>query len=261
MTTSTRIAPPLVRRLPWLVLLVLVAAGCAAPRGGRSAKSDGPLHHYQLARMHFEQGRVPESLEEIETSLRLDGSLPQVHHYRGYIYWNLEQWHDAAASFERALELQPYYTDARMFLATCLENLGRVDDALAQLDRAERDRTFGAREKVYVTRAMIYKRQGRLGDALADLRQAVELRPRYYRAHYEMALVLDGMDRLDEAIAAFDAAEPGYAENARFHLDKGRALFRHGLLPAAALQLRRAMEIAPGSESAAQARELLEVID
>ncbi len=148
-----------------------------------------------------------------------------------------------------------------MFLATCLEKLGRADEALAQLDRAERDRTFGAREKVFVTRAMIHKRQGRLTDALSDLRSAVELRPRYYRAHYEMALVLDAMDRLEESIAAFDAAEPGYGENARFHFEKGRALFRHGLLPAAALQLRRAMDLAPGSESAAKARELLEVID
>ncbi len=242
----------------WLALGALLA-GCASP-GPRSRQKDGPLQHYQLARMHFEQGRVPEALEEIERSISLDDSLPQTHHYKGYIFWNLEQWEDAAEAFEDAIALQPYYTDARMFLATCLENLGRIDEALTQLSEAIRDRTYGAREKVFLNRAMILMRQGRLGEALDDLRRAVELKTRYYRAHFEMARVLDQLDRLEEAFTAFEAAEPGYEKDAVFHYERGKALFRGGLLTEAERMLRRAMELAPGSESAAKARELLGVI-
>ncbi|MDH3283609.1 MAG: tetratricopeptide repeat protein [Acidobacteriota bacterium] len=242
-----------------LLAALTVLPGCASP-GPQSRAKDGPLHHYQLARMHFEQGRVPKALEELERSIELDDSLPQTHHYKGYIFWNLAEWDIAAVAFEKAISLQPYYTDSRMFLATCLENKGDIDGALAQLNEASRDRTYGAREKVYLNRAMILGRQGRLGDALSDLRSAVELKPRYYRAHFEMARVLDRLERLEEALTAFEAAEPGYEEDAQFHYERGKVLFRGGLLSEAERMLRKAMELAPGSESAAKARELLGVI-
>ncbi len=246
-----------------LAALVAALAGCGSaptPLPAAEAGKNGPLHHYQLGRMYFEQGKVREALEEIDRSLRIDDSLPQVWFYRGYIYWNLSKWKDAEEAFRTALVRNPYYTDARMWLATCLDQQGKPQEALNELDRAAEDRSFQTPEKIQLTKAKILDRQGRLDEALATLRSAVTLRPRFYEAHFAMALVLSKLGRLEEAQLAFDAAEPGYAKDAEFHWKRGEALFRMRRKPEAAKELRRAQELAPGSEAAANAGQLLKEI-
>lgn len=245
-----------------VVAAIAVAAGLAGCAAGPAPRprERGPLAHYQMARMYFGQGKIPEALEEIDRSLELDDSLPQVHFYKGFIFWSLERWEEAARSFERAVAIHPYYTDARMYLATCYENLGRPDDALAELDEALHDRTYPYPEKIHLNKGLILFRQGRSGEALRELRRAVEIRPKYHRAHYEMAKVLESMGRGEEALEAFAAAAPGYEEDPGFHYRYGAALFRAERREEAAKELRRAIELAPGSETAAKARDLLEVI-
>ena len=249
-----------VRPASCLVLLLgLLVPGCASGPKTSEEKSS-PLKHYQRARMYFEQGQVPQALEEIDLSLRQDDSLAQVHFYRGYIYWNLENWAQAETNFRAALERNPYYTDARMYLATCLEKQDHPDEALAMLDAAAADRTYPLPEKIHLNKALICRRQKRLDCALAELRKVVELKPRYQRGHYEMAQVFEEMGRGAEALVAYEAAASGYVTDAEFHLRYGRALFRQRREADARRELRRAQELAPGSQVAAEAAELLGVI-
>ncbi|UCF67506.1 MAG: tetratricopeptide repeat protein [Acidobacteriota bacterium] len=237
----------------------LFALACASGPAS-SQRKDGPLQHYQLARMYFEQGKVPEALAEVDRSLRLDDTLPQTHFYQGYIFWSLQRWSAAEAAFREALQLHPYYTDARMYLATCLDQQNRIDEALSELSRALDDQTYPFPEKIRVNRAVLLRRQGRLSDALTELRRAVEIKPRYYRAHYEMARLLVDMGQGEEALDAFVAAQPGYEADAEFHYRYGAALFRQNRRLEAGRELRRAMDLAPGSETAAKARDLLGVM-
>ncbi len=239
----------------------LGGAGCAT--GGEPAsakKKGGPLQHYQLGRMYFEQGRVNEAVQEIDTSLRLDPTLPQVWFYRGYIRWTLEQWAEAEKDFRKALEVNPYYTDARMYLATTRDRQGDLPGALAELDRALLDKAFATPEKIHLTKARILRREKQTEEALASLRAAVTARPRFYEAHYEMGGVLVELGRMGEAETAYRAAEPGYTKNAEYHLRLGETLFNLRRRSEAAAELRRAVELSPGSEAAARAAELLKVI-
>ncbi len=241
---------------------VLVAAallGCASS-GDAARPHKGPLQHYQMARMYFEQGRVPDALTEINRSLDMDKSLPQVWFYRGYIYWSLEDWVKAEQDFRAALERNPFYTDARMYLATCLDRRSRPDEALAELDRALQDRTFPTPELIYLNKAVIHRRLGRMDDALHELQSAVTLRPRFYRGHYEMGQIFAQQGRLEDAEAAFSAAEPGYSRDAVYHLERGETLFRMRRNQDASRELRRTVDLAPGSEAAAKASQLLKQI-
>jgi len=242
-----------------LVALVGLAAGCAS--SGPPAPADaGPLQHYQMARMYFEQGRTDDALKEIELSLRRDDTLPQVHFYKGFIYYSLGDMAKAVPPFEAAVQRDPYYTDARMYLAAAYEELGRPQDALAELDRALSNRTYPTPEKILVNKALVLARQGQYEPALAALRQAIDIKPRYYRAHFETAQILETTGRGKEALAAYENAAPGFVDDAAFHLAYGSALFRARREAEAKAQLKRAVELAPGSTVAAKASELLEVI-
>lgn len=250
------------RSAGWLAVAILAGSGCAGgrPRLEDPKQKEGPLRHYQLARMYYEQGRVQEALKELDTSLRLDDKLPQVHFYRGYIRWNQEEWKAATEAFQRAIQINPYFTEARQYLAFSLEKSGDVQGALDQLDLALRDKTYGQPEQILLNRAVILRHQGKLEPSLAELRQAVGLKPRYYRGHYEMATLLEDLRRFDEALLAYTAAEPGYTNDPEYHYRYGAALFRQGHRTEATRELRRALELAPGSEVAAKANELLGVI-
>lgn len=242
------------------IALLLLVPGCASDPSTPGPEEGGPLHAYQLARVMFEQGRVDQALEQIEVSLQRDDTLPQTHFFKGYIHWSLEQWEKAAASFRTALEIHSQYTNARNFLADCLTKMGRHREALDELQVALRDKTFPDREKIHFNRAMVYRELGRYEDALGALRQAVGENPRYYPAHYEMGLLLEEMRRPERALSAFEAAEPGFRESPQFLLDYGSALFRAGQTTPARTRLRKVLDLAPGSEAAERARDLLEVI-
>jgi Tfp pilus assembly protein PilF len=243
-----------------LLALAGLAAGCASSNTPSPAEA-GPLQHYQMARMYFEQGRTDDALKEIDLSLRRDDTLPQVHFYKGFIYYSLGDMAKAVPSFEAAIQRDPYYTDARMYLAATYEEQGRPQDALAELDRALANKTYPAPEKILVNKALILAKQGQYEPALAALRQAIDLKPRYYRAHFETAQILETTGRGKEALVAYENAAPGYAEDAGFHFAYGSALFRARREAEAKAQLKRAIELAPGSTVAAKATELLEVID
>ncbi len=255
--------------MPWNpnreVLVVMVAvsflfgAGCGTA-GKTNKAEDGPLRHYQLARMHYEQGSIPRALAELKTSLAMDDSLPQTHFYLGFIHWRAGEWEQAEAPLRRAVELNPYFTDARMYLADCLDNEGQPDEAVAVLTKALEDKTYPHVEKIFFNRAMIYDRMGRLSESLADLRRAVEIRPRYYLAHSEMARLFDQLGRQDDALRAFASAEPGLREDPGFLYRYGAALFRAGRAAEASSRLRKVTEIAPGSKNAEDASKLLGVM-
>lgn len=240
---------------------LLLGAGCASSSRPSAVRKEGPLTHYQLARAHFEQGKTPEALAEIERALKLDDSLPQIHFYKGYIFWNLEKWPEAIAAFQTALQRNPYYTDARLYLAVCLHSAGRTAEALEQLDLAAADKTYPTPEKVHLNRALILRGQGQKEAALGALRRAVGQNPRFYQGHFEMAQLLEDLRRLGEALAAYEVAAPGYQDDAEFHFLFGRALFQAAREGEARRELRRAVELAPGSEIADQAGKLLGVID
>jgi tetratricopeptide (TPR) repeat protein len=252
-------------RLGWALaalcgLGLALAAGCGGGSPSPGPREDGPLHAYQLARVFFEQGRVDQALEQIEISLRRDDSIPQTHFFKGYVYWSLERWEEAAAAFRRALEIHGHYTNARNFLADCLAKMGHHQEALDQLQIALRDQAFPNREKIHLNRSMVYRELGRLEDSLDALRAAVAEQPRYYPAHYEMARLLEEMRRPEQALRAYEAAAPGFRDDPEFQLDFGSALLRAGDADQARVKLRRVLDLAPGSHAAERARELLEVI-
>lgn len=238
-------------------LTILLLGGCA---GGSQTKR-GPLHLYQMARVMYEQGKVTEALDYLDRSIAQDDRNPQVHFYLGYILWSRGQWYEATEKFQRAIELNAYYTDARIYLATCWNELGDPVRALQELDRALADRTYPTPEQIHLNIALIQIQGGDVEEALAHLRQAVEVNPRFYRAHLEIARLLDGLDRSGEALPAFRVAAPGYPDDAPYHLDYGVALFRAGRYEDALEQLHRVIELAPGSSQAVKAGELIAIIE
>lgn len=120
----------------------------------------------------------------------------------------LDQAHgryDAAlAGWDRAVERDPALLLARHNRALLLEHLGRIDEAVADLEIAAG--LPGADAEVRADLGRVLWRTGRLDEALAALDRALVSAPRSAAAHNDRGLVLRALGRTEEALAAFAAA-------------------------------------------------------
>ena len=92
---------------------------------------------------------------------------------------------------------------------------------------------------------MPLKDQGKLEEAIACYRRALELKPDYAKAHNNLGNALKDQGKLDEAVACYRRAlelKPDYAEA---HNNLGNALKDQGKLEEAVACYRRALELKP----------------
>jgi Tfp pilus assembly protein PilF len=249
------------------ILILAVAACCAGCAGEEAAKKKKmpPEQEYALvvgtAQSLLNAGRVTEAIKAVDAALEKRPNDPALHYFRGQISFRTARYAEAEASFKRALALDPYFTDAHNFLGAVYRELGRTAEAEREYQLALSNPTYPTPEKVYLNLGLLYADQGRKGEALDALRRAVEINPKYYQGHFELAGVLDGMGELSEAAREYEVAEPGYRNTGDYYYRLGLTYMRLGDRDKAKENLARVLDIAPGTESAAQAGQLLETMD
>jgi tetratricopeptide (TPR) repeat protein len=128
-----------------------------------------------LARALAEAGLLDEARDAYQTALDLDATDPQIHSGLGNVLLTQGQASAALAHYDRALELDGAYADARYNRALALDSLGRRDEA-----RGELLLVLGALEDHAPARLMLakyYVADGEEQDAAKLLRRGVDLAP------------------------------------------------------------------------------------
>ena len=78
------------------------------------------------------------AMEYAQRCVALDESFPDAHTAVGLVYLLMRQWHKAVEECERAVSLNPNSADNIVNLAMVLRSVGRVEEALALLNKAVR---------------------------------------------------------------------------------------------------------------------------
>lgn len=245
-----------------LAVALATAVGCAG--GNKQTTEPYELDSSELARQsqsYLKAGRVSDALRSIDSAIEKEPDNAVLHHYRGQICFQAGRLEPAATAFEKVLQLDPYHTDAHNYLGAVYNELGRLAEAEREFRLALEDPVYPTPEKVHLNLAVLYENQGRDAEALKHLRRSVEINTKYYKAHYQLASLLDRTGELREAVREYEVAAPGYLRSADYHQRLGFAYFRQGDRLKARASLRRAIDVAPGSESAARAFEVLELIE
>jgi Flp pilus assembly protein TadD len=105
----------------------------------------------------------------------------------------------AEEAFKRALEKSPTYGLALYNLGAVYDRQGRVNEAIAQLEKIA---PYNANEPVLMSElGLLYIRADRHDTAIAALTRAVLLAPSYSNARWYLALLLEEKGDLDGALA------------------------------------------------------------
>jgi predicted O-linked N-acetylglucosamine transferase (SPINDLY family) len=126
------------------------------------------------------------------------------HHHAGRLA-------DAEAIYRQILKHHPEHADALHLLGLIAHNMARYDDAINLIERAvtlqaDRELFHHNLAQAYAARAETIRAAGKLDDAVASYRKAIEHHPQRAEFHNNLGILLVILGRVDEAIAAYRAA-------------------------------------------------------
>jgi tetratricopeptide (TPR) repeat protein len=151
---------------------------------------------------------------------------------------------EAIALFHKALQINPYYPNARANLGLTLAKLGKVEEGIAQLLKA-----LQIKPKDYETLSNLgvaLLKQERYAEAIKYLSEALEINPHFAKAHNNIGVVLQRQNRFQEAMGHLRSAlqlDPDYAEA---YNNLGVTLAIQGRHEEAIEQFSAALQINPG---------------
>lgn len=175
-----------------------------------------------LGRVELAEGRPEEAVKHLEEAAAVAPWIHEVHELRSRAF---EQLGDRARAEIAALSARAYP-----------DSLVMPDPVMDQV----RSRGVGSRE--WSERGLRLERQGRLGEAEAAFRKALEQRPGGSGDRKSLGRILTRQGKLDEAVDAFESALETAPEDPVAHDGLARALIRKGDLERAERHLRAALQ-------------------
>jgi tetratricopeptide (TPR) repeat protein len=152
------------------------------------------------------QDCLPQAKAAAQKALAIDPMLAEAHASLSFcLIWYDWDWAEGEKEAQRAIAVNPNSAHGHFALAHALSDLGRHDQAIAEIARArELDPFFllyGALE------AMMLHHAGRNEEALAKLQKAIDLDPNFWVNHQELGKVYTEQRRYPEAIAELTKAK------------------------------------------------------
>jgi len=158
--------------------------------------------------------------QSVTTALALDGMLAEAHCMLGFLHYVRDfDWGAAEAQFLRALELSPNSADANDLYGRMLAALGRHDEALPYVTRAQELDPLSHRTDL----AAALLRAGRYEEALPAAEHAVALDPGYGRGHATLGWVYVKLGRVEEGLAELRQGAELTLDDAMFLAQLGEA--------------------------------------
>ena len=248
---------PIVLCLTTAIVVTLSCGGHKTPPPDTAAEINNKV---RLAQGFLRAGRPAQARIAMEEAIKMDPKNAGLQNFYGQILFVSGRYDEAEVVFDRALELNAELSDAYNNRGALYAETGRPAKAEQSYLEALKDRSYPTPQKVYFNVGDLYASQGRDEEAVQMFRRAVEIERDYYQAHYELAGLLDQLGNLEEAASEYVVALPGYRRSGEYHYRIGFVYFRLGNHSKATQALQHVLDLAPGSESAVRANDILKLI-
>jgi tetratricopeptide (TPR) repeat protein len=127
-------------------------------------------------------------------------SIPEIHYNLAYVYVQKKDWTSAEASYKKALELKPDYSDALTSLARMYQESGQPQKAMELMSQG----SAGSDPKAQFNLGVMLMNQNKDEEALAAFQKAVELDPASTEAYFYIGTRSLQLGKLPESVAALE---------------------------------------------------------
>ena len=150
---------------------------------------------------------------------------------------------EAVAQLEKALEINPGDAEFHYNLGNAFLQQGHVEEAIARYQKALEINPDYA--EAHNNLGDAFRQQGRMEEAIAHYQRALEIKPDYAEVHNNLGVVLAQRGRKEEAISHYQKAlaiKPDYTEA---HYNLGNAFLKQGQVAEAISHYQKALAIKP----------------
>lgn len=254
MGRSRRWGLPLFRPV---VSVVLLLGGCATDPSPRAAAGLADTH-YDVGVAYLDKGNIRAAIPEFAKAVELKPSDATYRFALGYALMFDRRLDDAIRELEQAAKLDPRFSEAKNNLGSAYMLKGDLEKAKATFQEVLKDPFYPTPEFAYFNLARIHEQQGKVPEAIAEYKRALDIRPDYVDAHHNLGTLYLQQGKLDLAIRAFREATRLEPQGAIYQRSLGIAYLQAGKREEARRALQRALELQPDGPQAENTRKLLE---
>jgi tetratricopeptide (TPR) repeat protein len=247
--------------------LFLAAALAAGVSAQQAPKQDGETR-FENGITHLREGRLELALEEMKAAAKADPKSPYFQKGLGVAWGQMaDRCPDAKcrenalkASVEasrKAVELNPYYVDARNDLGTALLRSGKREEGRKELVTAFNDATNPAPAQTARNLGQSYLEERNYAEALNWFQTSVGRDKTYVDSWLGIADTLAAQGRVDESIRQLEAALRGQPDSTTLLGALGEAYYRAGRFDEARPRLQTVASKDPTGPAGRRAAELL----
>ncbi|HLY52583.1 MAG TPA: type IV pilus biogenesis/stability protein PilW [Steroidobacteraceae bacterium] len=237
-----------------------VRAALAALLLGGCASSSHPLHmsnqreaaadNVQLGIQYMNQGDLAVAKLKLDRALAEDPGSANVHSARAMLFERMHQPAKADAEFGTALRLAPHDPDVINNYAVYLCQNGRTDEGVKRFLDAAHNALYRTPQAAYTNAGVCLRAARRDDEARANFNAALQLRPNFAEAVYQLATLDYDHGQLVPARARIDAYIGTYEATPDLLLLGVRVARKQGDAVAAQRYARRLLLDYPGSDQA-----------
>ena len=194
------------------VMVLFVVIACSNVKTRETLQQTGA--HLKMGMAYLKEEKAQQAFVEFQQAYKLNPDDKEVLNSIGIIY--LLYFDDTAKAvdfFEKAVRVDPNYSDAYNNLGVAYEKLGRFDAAIPFYKKSVSNMTYSTPEKAYIGMGNAYYRLGKYDDALTSFKEATKRAPNIGLPYMRMALCYNAMGRYGDASSAMTYAitlDPAY---------------------------------------------------
>jgi tetratricopeptide (TPR) repeat protein len=163
--------------------------------------------HYDLGVAYLTENRIQLAFVEFQKAYNMNPYDKRVLNAIGIIYLlHFYETPRAIEFFEKAVKIDPEYSEAYNNLGFSHEKLGNFEKAISYYQKAVANLTYATPEKAYINIANAYYRMGTYDLAIAAIREALKRAPTLSIAYMKLALCYNALRRYGDASSAMTSA-------------------------------------------------------
>jgi tetratricopeptide (TPR) repeat protein len=187
-----------------VVLASLLATGCVSAEKRKAAERErDPQYQYEKAVVCMQYGMVDEAFQYLRAALLLNPRHALALNLQGLAQMMKSNFLEAVKSFQSSIEVDPNFSEGYNNLGTAFQESNRLDEAAAAYAKAYAlDGNYNAAYNL----AKIAYGKGAFQEALDWVQKSIAKYNRSVLAFNLQGLVLEGLERYDEALSSYQQA-------------------------------------------------------
>jgi tetratricopeptide (TPR) repeat protein len=253
--------------------LLLALLGAPRARGQAKGAVSDPESTFNLGLSHLREGRVDMAVESFKKAIKQDPKNAYFYKGLGIAYSQLAEkcppsdsrcrgarLGEAVAAARKALELNPYYVDARNDLGTALVLSGRRDEGKKELQAAYEDPTNPTPELSARNLGQAFLEEKNYPQAETWFLICVQRNKAYGDAWVMLAEAMIAQNKLADAIEKLEQGEKNAPDDFGLALATGQAYYRAGRFSEARSRWEKVASKDPSGPTGRRALELLRTL-